>query len=115
MADELISRESFMRTLKYHGANVLISGNKVMERLPGYNPISALNGYELCLKDVSEILAGFPASLRPKGEWEITDIEHAYGSKCYHCPECGEDEWRYDVANFCPNCGADMRRDVDGN
>lgn len=52
-----------------------------------------------------------PASLRPKGEWDITDVDHAYGSKGYRCSECGEEEWRYDVANFCPNCGADMRGD----
>lgn len=42
-------------------------------------------------------------------QWEITDIEHAYGTKCYHCPECGEDEWRHDKPNYCPNCGVDMR------
>lgn len=41
-------------------------------------------------------------------QWEITDIDHAYGTKCYHCPECGEDEWRYDELNYCPNCGARM-------
>ena len=40
--------------------------------------------------------------------WEITDIEHAYGTRCYHCPECGEDEWRHDEPNYCPNCGAKM-------
>ena len=42
-------------------------------------------------------------------KWEITDIDHAHGHRCYHCPECGEDEWRYEPTNFCPNCGADMR------
>lgn len=42
-------------------------------------------------------------------EWEITEVDHAHGSKCYHCPECGEDDWRYDEPNFCPNCGCDMR------
>lgn len=41
-------------------------------------------------------------------KWEITDIDHAYGYKCYHCPECGEDEWRHDSTNYCPNCGAKM-------
>lgn len=41
-------------------------------------------------------------------EWEITDIDHAHGRKCYHCPECGEDEWRYDESNFCSNCGVRM-------
>ena len=41
-------------------------------------------------------------------KWEITDVDHAHGGKCYHCPECGEDEWRYDAPNYCPNCGARM-------
>lgn len=44
--------------------------------------------------------------------WEITDIEHAYGTRCYHCPECGEDEWRHDEPNYCPNCGAKMDLEV---
>lgn len=61
MGEELISRERLLRTLKHHGATMLVGGNKVMERLPGYNPTSALNGYELCLKDVSELLANAPA------------------------------------------------------
>lgn len=43
--------------------------------------------------------------------WEITDVDHAHGQKCYHCPECGADEWRYDEPNFCPNCGVDMREE----
>ena len=43
--------------------------------------------------------------------WEITDIEHAYGIKCYYCPECGEDEWRDNEPNYCPNCGAKMDGD----
>lgn len=40
--------------------------------------------------------------------WEITDVDHGHGHKCYHCPECGEDEWRYDEPKYCPNCGAKM-------
>lgn len=41
-------------------------------------------------------------------KWEITDVDHAHGHKCYHCPECDWDEWRYDPTIFCPNCGARM-------
>lgn len=41
-------------------------------------------------------------------KWEITEVDHAYGKKCYHCPECGTDEWRYDDARYCPNCGVKM-------
>ena len=41
-------------------------------------------------------------------KWEITDIDHGHGRKCYHCPECGWDEWRYESTKRCPNCGAKM-------
>lgn len=41
-------------------------------------------------------------------KWEITDIDHGHGHKCYHCPECGRDEWRYESTRRCPNCGAKM-------
>ena len=44
-----------------------------------------------------------------RSQWEITDVDHAHGHKCFHCPECGSDEWRDDKTNFCPNCGTNMR------
>lgn len=60
-------------------------------------------------KDILETLPAADVKYVIHSEWEITEVDHAHGSKCYHCPECGEDDWRYDEPNFCPNCGADMR------
>ena len=55
------------------------------------------------------------ADVRPvvRAEWEITEHDSGSGKICFHCPECGADEWRFrcDKTNFCPNCGADMRGD----
>lgn len=53
---------------------------------------------------------------RPQGEW----IEHWYPHfdlAGIECSICGKDvpywERNYDMPNFCPNCGADMRGDND--
>ncbi len=49
--------------------------------------------------------AQFKADVReqpPKGEWQITVNED------YRCTNCKKITSSY-TANFCPNCGADMR------
>ena len=52
--------------------------------------------------------------LRPKGRWNIVEIDKATNRITIECTECGMVEevafttyglWR----DFCPNCGADMR------
>ncbi len=52
-----------------------------------------------------------PASLRPKGEW-------IFQMSCYEvdecaCSACGQllTTHARERANYCPNCGADMRGD----
>ena len=58
-------------------------------------------------KDIAVLPA---ADVKPvvRGEW-ITAKDK--GDCCYRCSECGfmRDAYLLDVANFCPNCGADMR------
>jgi len=53
------------------------------------------------------------AALRPHGKW----IKHEWG---YVCSVCGEsNDYAYDnnihkfIDNYCPNCGADMRKEAD--
>lgn len=50
---------------------------------------------------------------RPKGEWILECDAEGYGDNLYRCSECGQEYGcqEYDLANFCPNCGADMRGD----
>ena len=44
----------------------------------------------------------------PRGEWIRTAL---YGQTCYECNNC---HLHYDITNnFCPNCGADMREEVE--
>ena len=60
------------------------------------------------------LLDKVPSADRPKGEW----IEDYHGNGWndywdYTCSNCGKRYERADAvlckANFCPNCGADMR------
>ena len=54
---------------------------------------------------------------RPHGEW-IKDFNM---DKATVCSECGEEAWYKEYAgwvtksNFCPNCGADMRKEGDSD
>lgn len=49
---------------------------------------------------------------RPQGEWKIIEHETLYLMGIYQCNKC---EYKYTcpdefARNFCPNCGADMRK-----
>lgn len=49
-----------------------------------------------------------------KGEW-IKPISHgdvlSYGKAYYECDQCHKVAFFGNEMNFCPNCGADMRRE----
>lgn len=50
---------------------------------------------------------------RKKGKW-IEHNPHKWGlGIVFECSECGE-TIDCEPSNFCPNCGADMRGDIDG-
>lgn len=49
-------------------------------------------------------------TIEPKrGEWiKSSAVDIAWGEKVYTCSNCGrKQDWKN---NFCPNCGADMRK-----
>lgn len=47
---------------------------------------------------------------RKKGEW-IKKWRNGFGNEIGRCNQCGR---AYEVSNFCPNCGTDMRGEVNG-
>lgn len=48
-----------------------------------------------------------------RGKWEHMSDNDVFGDIHCKCSACGEDWWQgpgwFRKANFCPNCGADMR------
>lgn len=64
------------------------------------------------LQDMRTILQNAEEPKRKKGKWEICTISMADGED-YKCSECGQfgcmPSW-----NYCPNCGTDMRGEVNG-
>ena len=47
------------------------------------------------------------------GKW-IQDKHEMAGYGYFDCSVCGADFYEIDGFNFCPNCGADMRREDNG-
>lgn len=45
---------------------------------------------------------------RPRGEWIDTGAMEEYWAEWFRCSACGEESYQQD---FCPNCGADMRKE----
>lgn len=55
---------------------------------------------------------------RPKGEWIVEHLPKNINNlnDCYECASCSECGFHYDYmyrySNYCPNCGADMRKNT---
>ena len=58
-------------------------------------------------EDVYKALEEVPSADRPQGEW----ISNHDGY--WICSECGLRVLIYAKGNYCPNCGADMRKGAD--
>lgn len=56
---------------------------------------------------------GDPVPAARRGSWEVRpapEDDRVLGRRRYYCSECGG--WNtYGESDFCPRCGADMRRD----
>ena len=73
--------------------------------------IKALYKYNFVTKEVIEReIMSIPSADRPRGEW-IDRGMRVPSSWVKKCSLCGHetDTWRW--CNFCPNCGADMRKE----
>ena len=87
---------------------------------PTFKPVATVNFDKEQLQEIvdkakAEVLASVE---RPQGKWIYTDKEDkekGYGGYCSVC-KCdmpiGMNDWKqeYYESNFCPNCGADMRK-----
>ena len=72
----------------------------IFNKLPNSDNIIELNykgAFDLAIKALEE---------RPQGEWLKSDVPESILAKC---SLCGFDCGAY-THNFCPNCGADMRK-----
>ena len=66
---------------------------------------------EITFGEFDEMTKPLDEEIRPHGEWGEWNEDRGYP-----CSNCGEylpysDEYDYQ-SDFCPNCGADMRRKV---
>lgn len=59
-------------------------------------------------REVIETLESLGKPERPKGEWLDSGVDYSVLTKC---SVCGFDTG-WSLANFCPNCGADMRESI---
>lgn len=56
---------------------------------------------------------GIPYEERPQGEWKETGYETGALGITYRQTQCSNCGWEHALPmwlNFCPNCGAEMRR-----
>ena len=51
---------------------------------------------------------------RPQGKW-VLDAVSPHSISWFRCSYCGYKYDAYKQSNFCPNCGADMRKEGESN
>ena len=69
--------------------------------------IVASNGDADFINKVTKLMIDAPTIEPKRGEW--VSNHNGY----WNCSECGLRVLIYAKGNFCPNCGADMRKGVD--
>lgn len=67
---------------------------------------------------LDEIIYLLEAGVREnvRGEWIVNEKQNPNGVDWCHCSVCGGTNIKQNISsiNFCPNCGADMRKETDG-
>ena len=68
-----------------------------------------------CINGVEEVLRSLPPA-QPKGHWILVHPLQEDDTGAYMCSECKVGNWGIDPESyfFCPNCGADMRKEKKG-
>lgn len=68
-----------------------------------HNSLITLGEFELMVKPLNREVETEPKT------WEWIEYSDNYGHSSYFCSRCGTQE--YKPSGFCPNCGADMRKE----
>ena len=84
---------------------------KLIIDIPDYNLNSIQNGSIACSVILRAVKNGKPYDERPHGEWKKSRFEPcgSFVEQFYKCSECGIE--KTSKSNFCPYCGADMRKE----
>ena len=83
---------------------------KLIIDIPDYNLNPIQNGSIACSVILRAVKNGKPYEERPHGEWKYNPYGYFVTYKCTNCGDFGMETW-----HFCPNCGADMRKEGNDN
>lgn len=88
------------------------------KQLRRYRTENLDDAYEDGWYDALDTVEEFAADVAPirHGEWinEKCRIKSIFAEYCYECSLCGRPTGfdRYPMTNYCPGCGAEMRREI---
>lgn len=70
---------------------------------------------EITSGEFDEMTKPLDEEIRPHGEWiehrQFSTVGYFYSE--YECSNCHDEVWQKTEWQFCPNCGADMRKEGD--
>lgn len=116
--DDLISREALLKAMEEERQYLLARGQTgaehilvhhclpIIDNAPIVSQVTVFceNADEKTVEELKAELKQVITELRPQGEW----IDE--GVNGWKCNKCGYGVERYNNTNFCPNCGARMRK-----
>ena len=103
MSEELIRRSDAIKAIA--NLHILADEEKIF-KVYADNPHSMTTDFEGTLIDAINAIKGIPTIEPKRGEWIDDDFVGQY-----RCSEC--DYYAIDEYDYCPNCGADMRKGAD--
>lgn len=91
---------------------------EILDKMPamGFKNIDNQTYTLVLLAQVFNIIEQQPTiEERKKGKWEMKPDPYGFFEEIPVCSECGCTTEMRKTYNFCPNCGADMRGEGNGN
>ena len=119
--DDLISRSALLKAMEEERQYLLARGQTgaehilvhhclpIIDNAPIVSQVTVFceNADEKTIEELKTELERVITELRPRGEW-IFDKENSFTFDMFKCSICGY--FGHTHFNFCPNCGADMRK-----